>query len=50
MTSSTQSQFEIFIRDLDRECADMEAERWRRKRRKGRKKDNELPIDIRHGK
>lgn len=53
MTSNMRNQFEVqfenFIKDLDRECADAEAERWKRKKKKARKKTKEMPLDIRHG-
>ena len=43
-------QFENFLKDLDRECAEAEVERWKRKRRKDRKQVKKMPIDIRHSK
>lgn len=51
MTSreSNERLFENFVRDLDRECVEREAERWRRQREKRKpRKRKEMPIDIRH--
>ena len=46
---STSEQIEAFCRDVDRICSDIEAERWKRRHRK-KKRKKEMPIDIRHGK
>lgn len=46
---SIADQFKSFVKDLDREMAVVEVERWKKKEKKRKKRSkNEMPLDIKH--
>jgi len=46
---SVSDELEQFCRDLDKRHAEVEAERWKKERRR-KKRKKEFPLDIKHSK